>query len=88
MENLIQENIWNLLIFKIHTEILLSVAIRFLIQFLLMFVVVCITIVFFCIFQDLADNNEIYRLRISVRNTGNPDEDFVTTYTPAVSCYL
>jgi hypothetical protein len=34
------------------------------------------------------DNNEIYRLRISVRNTGNPDEDFVTTYTPAVSCYL
>jgi hypothetical protein len=20
--------------------------------------------------------------------TGNPDEDFVTTYTPAVSCYL
>ena len=39
----------------------------------------------FVYFQVLADNNEIYRLRISVRNTGNSDEDYVTSYTPAVS---
>ncbi|XP_052065214.1 ER membrane protein complex subunit 10-like [Mytilus californianus] len=37
--------------------------------------------------QVLADNNEIYRLRISVRNTGNSDEDYVTSYTPACGIY-
>lgn len=35
--------------------------------------------------QVLADNNDIYKLRVMVRNTGNPDEDYIMTYTPAVS---